>query len=95
MVHLAAAAAVVGAAIALDASRLEACLLVLCITVVLGAELFNTAIEQLARAITRDHSEQVRDALDTSSGAVLLTAIGAAVVGLLVLAYRLDGLLNW
>jgi diacylglycerol kinase len=94
-VHLTAAASVVGAAIVLGANRLEWCVLVLCITVVLGAELFNTAIEQLARAITRDHNEQLRDALDTSSGAVLLTAIGAAVVGLLVLGYRLGCLLNW
>jgi diacylglycerol kinase len=95
LVHLAAAAAVLGAAIALNANRLEWCVLVLCITVVLGAEMFNTAIEQLARAITRDHNEQLRDALDTSSGAVLLVVIGAAVVGSLVLGYRLGCLLNW
>ena len=94
-VHLTAATAVVGAAIVLGASRLEWCALVLCISVVLGAELFNTAIERLARAVTRDHNEQVRDALDTSSGAVLLVAIGAAVVGLLVLGYRLGCLLKW
>ena len=94
LVHLAAAVAVVGAATVLDASRLEWCVLVLCITVVLGAELFNTAIEQLARAITRDHNEQLRDALDTSSGAVLLVAIGAAVVGSIVLAHRLGCFLD-
>ncbi|MBI3837913.1 MAG: diacylglycerol kinase family protein [Planctomycetia bacterium] len=94
-VHLVVAAAVVAAAIALDASRLEWCMLVLCVAVVLGAELFNTAIEQLARAVTRDHNEHVRDALDTSSGAVLLTAIGAAIVGSLVFVYRLGCFLNW
>ena len=94
-VHLAAAVAVVVAAAALRVSLVEWCVLGLCITVVLAAEMFNTALEYLARAITQDHSEQVRDALDTSGGAVLLAAIGAAVVGGGILLYRLGTLLAW
>ncbi len=94
-VHLVAAAAVVATAIALDTSRLEWCVLVLCIAAVLAAELFNTAIEQLARAVTSEHDDHVRDALDASGGAVLLTTIGAAAAGSLVFVYRLGCLLDW
>jgi diacylglycerol kinase len=94
-VHLTATVAVVIAAAALRASLLECCVLTLCITVVLAAETFNTALEHLARAITQDHSEQIRDALDTSGGAVLVASIGAAVVGGAILVNRLAVLLDW
>ena len=94
-VHLAAAVAVVVVAAALRVTLVEWCVLALCITVVLAAEMLNTALEYLARAITQDHSEQIRDALDTSGGAVLLAAIGAAVVGGAILLNRLGTLLAW
>lgn len=94
-VHLAVALAVIVAAAALRASLVEWCVLTLCITVVLAAEMLNTALEHLARAITQDHSEQIRDALDTSGGAVLLAAIGSAVVGGAILLNRLGALFDW
>ncbi|TWT46462.1 diacylglycerol kinase [Botrimarina hoheduenensis] len=60
-------------------------LLVLCVTIVLAAELFNSAIERLAAAITHEVNPLVRDALDIASGAVLVAALGAAAVGALIL----------
>ncbi len=88
----------VGAGVLLLAALLRVgptgwCLLVLCIATVLAAELFNTAIEHLARAITRDPDDEIRRALDTSAGAVLVSSIGAAIVGALVLGYRLAAIL--
>jgi len=88
-VHLAVAAAVVTAATVLQASFVEWCLLLACIGVVLAAEFFNTAIEQLARAITRQHDEQTGRALDIAAGAVLITSVFAAVVGALIFIHRL------
>lgn len=70
-------------------TTVEWCLLALCITVVLAAEAFNTALEHLARAITREHNPQVRDALDVAAGAVLIASLGASVVGCLLVAQRL------
>jgi diacylglycerol kinase len=83
-VHLPIAVAVVIAAAVLRADFVEWCLLSLAITTVLAAELFNTAIEHLARAITREQHEELRFALDTASGAVLLTSAGAAAVGAVI-----------
>ena len=83
--HFFAAALVVTAAATLEANRIEWCLLILCITIVLAAETFNSAIERLGKAITKDYDANVRDALDMSSGAVLTTAMGAAAIGFIVL----------
>jgi diacylglycerol kinase len=82
--HLFVAATVVTAGFALGADRYEWYALVLCITLVLTTEMLNTALEQLAKAVSRDFHPHVRDALDMASGAVLLTAIGSVVIGLLV-----------
>jgi diacylglycerol kinase len=84
-IHLTAVVVVIVAAAALRVTLVEWCVLILCMAVVLAAELFNTALERLARAITADENADIRDALDIAAGAVLVTAIGAAVVGVLVL----------
>jgi diacylglycerol kinase len=94
-VHFFMAAAVVAAAWVLRADRLEWCLLILCIAIVLAAEMFNSALERVAKAVDRHPDDHLRDALDIGSGAVLLAALGAAVVGTIVLAYRLGVMLDW
>lgn len=86
-VHLfiAVMAGVAGAIVELSDERW--CLYILCVTIVLSAEMFNTAIEHLARAVTREQHPEVRDALDIASGAVLLAAVGAGFVGVLIIAW--------
>lgn len=88
-VHLLVTALVVITAITLGLSKLSWCVLAICITGVLTAELFNSAIERLARAITEETNPHLRDALDMASGAVLVAAIGASIVGLIVLGVPL------
>lgn len=88
-VHLPAAVVACGIAAWLGVSQAEWLAIVLCITVVLSAELFNSAIEHLARAISRDEHPELRDALDIASGAVLVASVGACVVGVLVLVQHL------
>ena len=83
--HFFAAALVVVAATALGADRVEWCLLLLCIAGVLTAEMFNSAIERLAKAIDQNYNVHLRDALDIAAGAVLTAGFGAAAVGIVVL----------
>jgi diacylglycerol kinase len=59
--------------------------LALTIAVVLAAEAGNTVVETIVDAISPSPSEAARIAKDASAGAVLLVAIGAVVVGLLIL----------
>ena len=84
-VHLPAATIVVGLGFFLNLDVVSWCLLLLCIGAVLAAELFNTSLEELSRAITDAPNEHVRTALDVASGAVLLTSLAATMVGLMVL----------
>src|SRR4029078_2283076 len=70
------------------------CIFILGVTIVLTADLFNTAIEHLARAVTREHHPEVRDALDIASGAVLVASLAASCVGVLMIAWPLTKVLG-
>ena len=87
-VHLAIAAAVIVAAWFVRVAASEWCLLILCIALVLATELFNTALERLARAVTHEENPLIRDALDISAAAVLVASLGATIVGLAVFLPR-------
>jgi diacylglycerol kinase len=65
-------------------SRWEWCWIVLAISTVWTAEALNTAFEFLADAASPSFHPIVRDAKDVAAGAVLLTAIGAIIIGVLV-----------
>jgi len=94
-VHFFVAGLVIVAATVLQASFVEWCLLGLCIQTVLVAEMFNSALEWLARAITHQHDKQIGIALDVASGAVLIAALGAAILGGAIFVQRLGVFLQW
>jgi len=94
-VHFFLATVVIVAGLALGVSRIEWCLLAVCIAGVLAAELFNSALEAMAKAITHEHNPLVGAALDIGSAAVLIAAIGAAAVGATVFVHRLGLLFEW
>ncbi|ACC76510.1 diacylglycerol kinase [Paraburkholderia caribensis] len=54
-------------------------------TLVLAAELFNTALERLADHLHPEHHPAIGAAKDCAAGAVLLVCAGAALVGILTL----------
>ena len=88
-VHLLAAGAVVAAGALSRVSAGEWCLLVFAIGLVLMAEIFNTAVESLARGPGSRRHPRLRDALDMASAAVLVAALTAAVIGLIVFGPRI------
>ena len=94
-VHFFIAALVVAAALALRATRIEWCVLVLCITIVMTAEMFNSALEHMGRAMGDEYNPTLGSALDIGSAAVLTASIGAAIVGCVIFLYRLGELMNW
>lgn len=83
--HYFATALVIAAAAMLEANHVEWCLLIGCITIVLTAEMFNSAIERLAKAVDENYNEHIRDALDIAAGGVLTAALGSAVLGTIIL----------
>jgi diacylglycerol kinase len=89
LLHLLATAAVCSVAWALKLSALEWCMLVLCIAVVLTAELLNAAIESLSRAVTGQYNQFVEKSLDIAAGAVLLASILSVVVAAILFLPKL------
>ena len=87
VVHCVAMVAVIGVAAWLQLPLWQWLMLALCIAIVFSAELFNSALEHLAKSITDEQHPEIRDALDIASGAVLLVSIGAAIIGLILLAW--------
>ena len=76
-------------------SVVEWCILLLCITGVLAAEYFNTALEALTSAITKDDNPHIRDALDIAAAAVLVAAMGSVVVGAVLFGHQMGQLMRW
>ncbi len=82
--HLLVAVGVVAAGCWVGLSTTEWALIVMQIGLVLATEGVNTAIEKLADRVTTARDPLIRSAKDLASGAVLLVAIMAVVVGLLI-----------
>lgn len=60
---------------------------IFCITLVLAAELFNTAIEALCNVVSIDYKEGIKRAKDIAAAAVVCCVFGAVAVWLILL-YR-------
>ncbi len=68
--------------------------IILCIALVLIAELFNTAIEFLTDLVSPDYNELAGHVKDVSAGAVLVTAFFAIVTGAIIFIPKLQLLLQ-
>jgi diacylglycerol kinase len=83
-VHFFFAAVALAAALVLDCTLTDWCLIVGCIGLVLTAELFNSATETLYHALDGETKRRARGCLDIAAGAVLVASFTAAVVGSVV-----------
>ncbi|WP_245583010.1 diacylglycerol kinase family protein [Paenibacillus daejeonensis] len=90
--HVGAAAAVMLLAALLQLRAGDWALLIGACVLVLSAELLNTAIEKAVDLAMPEQHPLARVAKDAAAGAVLIAAIGAALIGLLVLG---PPLLSW
>ncbi|MGD0621972.1 MAG: diacylglycerol kinase family protein [Thermacetogeniaceae bacterium] len=83
-VHMVVAVAVLVAAWLLKLSRLEWALLLFAISFVMAAEMFNTALERTVDLFVDNYHPLARLAKHIAAGAVLVSALNAAVVGVLI-----------
>ena len=88
-VHLVATIAVIIAGLVLQLSRGEWCWIVLAIASVWVAESLNTAFEFLCDVASPEFHPVVKQAKDVAAGAVLISAIGSVVIGILIFGNRL------
>lgn len=82
--HATAALLAVGLGVSVGVSLEEWRWIVLAIGWVWMAEAFNTAIERLADAVTLERDPRIGLVKDVAAAGVLLSAAGAAAIGLLV-----------
>lgn len=85
-IHVAAIIAVVAAGIVFHVSASDWRWLIVAISMVLAAEAINTAFERLCDLVSPGPNELVRVVKDVATGAVLVLAIGAALIGVLTFA---------
>lgn len=91
-IHAAATLLVLLAAILLHISLADWRWIILCICWVWFAEAINTALENLCNVVSPEKQEGIRIAKDVAAGAVLVSALGAALIGIATLAPYLPGL---
>jgi len=94
-IHLVITLAVIGVSSWLRLSTGDWALLALAAALVWTAELINSALEAVVDLATKEWQPLARDAKDLSAAAVLVAAVGAAVVGLLVLGPPLVRRVFW
>ncbi|MGN0049039.1 MAG: diacylglycerol kinase family protein [Bacteroides sp.] len=82
--HLLATPTVVAAGFLAGITRTEWMLVILCIGLVIAAELFNSAIELLVDLVSPQRHPLAGRVKDIAAGAVLVCAATAAIIGLII-----------
>lgn len=83
-IHIAIMILVIIFGIILKISKIE---WIICITLfglVISMELINTAVENTVDLITKEKNEQAKNAKDVAAGAVLVSAISSAIIGVII-----------
>jgi diacylglycerol kinase len=79
------------AGILLKISATEWLFIVLCSMLVLMLELINTAVEYLCDTITTDFHPVIKIVKDISAAAVLISAAGSVITGLIIFLPKIIG----
>jgi len=79
----------------LGLSKIEWCLIVLCIFAVLAAEAFNTALEYLTDLVSPEYHLLAGKTKDVAAAGVLLTAFGAFIIGTIIYLPKVLTYLNF
>ena len=82
--HLIATVVTVIAGFLLEITRIDWMIVILCIGVVIAAELFNSAIEKLVDLVSPERHPIAGQVKGIAAGAVLVCAATAAIIGLIV-----------
>lgn len=83
-IHVVATILVIILGIYLKLNLIEWSIITIAIVIVISAELFNTAIETIVDMVSPQKNEKAKLAKDISAGAVLILAIGSAIVGFII-----------
>ncbi len=94
-VHFFFSALALMAALVLECTYVEWCLIVACIGAVFAAELFNSTIETLFHGLDLTTKQRIHGCLDIAAGAVLMVSLTAATIGSIIFIRRVALLFHW
>jgi diacylglycerol kinase len=83
-IHLVAGLIVIVASIFFHVSSFEKEILGVLILLVILSEMINTSIEEMVNLITNEHRKEAKIAKDVGAGMILVSALGAAVIGIII-----------
>ena len=93
-IHIAVAILVILFGVFLQISTYEWLACIVCFAMVMGAEMFNTAIETVVDIAMPKKDERAKKAKDVAAGAVLVFAIGSAIIGSIIFIPKIIDYLN-
>jgi diacylglycerol kinase (ATP) len=94
-IHAIAIAVVTIAGVFLGLTAIEWSVIALTIGSVISLEMMNTAVELLVDLVSPEYNKKAGKIKDVAAGAVLLTAIIAAVVAIYIFGNKIFNLLLW
>lgn len=83
-IHATAAICVVVAGFVFRISSLEWIAVVICIGMVISAEIINSSLERMADFVQPERDDRIKEIKDLGAAAVLLCAIASAIVGIII-----------
>ncbi len=83
-IHLFVAVLVIICGFVFSISLVEWLFCILCFGLVMGAEMINTAIENIVNLVSPEQNKLAGKAKDIAAGAVLVCAIISAIIGLII-----------
>jgi len=86
--HIIATILVITAGILFSIDKTEWMIIIIAISIVTAFEIINSAIEYLCDFVSPEYNEKIKHIKDASAGAVLISAIGALVLGLVIFLPR-------
>jgi diacylglycerol kinase (ATP) len=75
---------VIGAGFYLSITSMEWCIILICIALVIGLELINTALENLVDLVTLERNPLAGKIKDIAAGAVLIVSVMSLIIGLII-----------
>ncbi|GHV45139.1 diacylglycerol kinase [Bacteroidia bacterium] len=88
-IHTIIALPVIFSGFVLKISATEWTVCLLCIGLVVGMELLNTAVEKIIDLVSPEHNELAGKAKDIAAGAVLVCASVSVVIGIIIFAPKI------
>lgn len=70
-------------------SKVEWCIIILCIVLVIALEAINSALESLSDLVSPEYHEKIKWTKDFAASAVLLAAMGTFVCGVIIFLPKL------